>query len=86
MKFEEVKEIITLIQRLPREAVSAFSRGFQSTGRDHTIHPVASATIEMRATRIQSSLTRRAFVSHPLRAFQRTAKFIAPLRGREVAA
>jgi hypothetical protein len=71
---------------LHRSAVADFSRGFQSTGRDYTIHSVASATIETRAAMIQPSLTRRRILLHPDRALKRTAKFSAPLRGREVAA
>jgi hypothetical protein len=69
-----------------RIAVVDFSRGFQSTGRDNTIHPVASATIETCAVMAQPSLTRRRILSRPDRALKRTAKFIAPLRGKEVAA
>jgi hypothetical protein len=69
-----------------RIAVVDFSRGFQSTGRDNTIHPVASATIETCAAMIQTSLTRRYILSCPDRALKRTAKFIAPLRGKEVGA
>jgi len=69
-----------------RIAAPDFSRGFQSTERDHTIHSVASATIEPRIAMIQPSLTRRRILSRPDRALKRTAKFIAPLRGREVAA
>jgi len=69
-----------------RIAVSDFSRGFQSTVRDNTIHPVASATIEPCAAMIQPSLTRRRNLSCPDRALKRAAKFITPLRGKEVAA
>jgi hypothetical protein len=69
-----------------RIAVADFSRGFQSTVRDNTIHPVASATIETCAAMIQPSLTRRRILSRPDRALKRTAKFIAPLRGKEVMA
>lgn len=69
-----------------RIAVVDFSRGFQSTERDNTIHPVASATIETCAAMIQPSLTRRRIISRTDRALKRTAKFIAPLRGKEVVA
>lgn len=74
------------VMGLHRIAVVDFSRGFQSTERDHTIHPVASATIETCAAMIQPSLTRRHILSRPDRALKRTAKFIAPLRGKEVMA
>jgi hypothetical protein len=69
-----------------RIAAADFSRGFKSTERDNTIHPVASATVETCAAMIQPSLTRRRILSRHDRALKRTAKFIAPLRGEEVAA
>lgn len=69
-----------------RVAMADFSRGFQSTERNHTRRRVASATIETTGALIQPSLTRRGFVAPPLRALKRTAKVTAPLRGKEVAA
>lgn len=69
-----------------RSAVVDFSRGFQSTECDNTIHPVASATIETHAAMVQPSLTRRRILSRPDRALKRTAKVITPLRGKEVVA
>src|ERR1051326_5943867 len=45
------------------------------------INPVASATIECRVRKVQSSLTRRGPSHAFLRGLKPTAKFIWPLRG-----